>query len=316
MPKYRLSYVRNIGKREEQQDDFGFNGYDNPYALAREGFLSVLCDGMGGLVGGAEASRLAVDRFITSYSMQCASFTGSEADDVFLAALLNSLQEANNVVKQLGVRLGHESDCGTTLISVLLRDDTFYWVSVGDSHIYLCQDGKLQQVNRDHIYANQLQELVERGQISQEEADLDQMREALTSFIGIEELKEVSYGVQKNFIRPGMDILLCSDGFYKFLGDDKLLSLHEQDVTNWTAKMLDAVFELAHPYQDNCTAIVISADSGEFDVISKVTEKTIVPKEISYGQVNAKKEKPEKTEQKEMSCKCKKFLSFWKGKRK
>ncbi len=308
MPKYRLSYVRNIGKREEQQDDFGFNGYDNPYALEREGFLSVLCDGMGGLVGGAEASRLAVDKFITSYSMQCACFTGAESDDAFLSVLLNALQEANEVVKQLGVRLGHESDCGTTLIAVLLRNDTFYWVSVGDSHIYLCHDGKLEQVNKDHIYANQLQEQVERGLISQEEANLDPMREALTSFIGIEELHEISYGVQKNFIKTGMDILLCSDGFYKFLGDEKLLSLHEQDAMNWTGNMLNAVFDLAHPYQDNCTAIAISAEDGEFDVTSKVTEKTIVPKEVSY----------EKNSQDNLASGCtksKKFLSFWRRKK-
>ena len=278
MPRYNLKYICDIGKRKEQQDDFGFNCYGNPYALEREGFLSVLCDGMGGLVGGAEASRLAVNKFITSFSMQCATFTGKEDDEAFMPLLLNSLAEANSAVQQLGARLGHESDCGTTLIAVLLRGETFYYVSVGDSHIYLCRDGKLQQVNQDHIYANQLQRLVEQGRISQTEADLDPMREALTSFIGIEELKEVSCGVVKDFIKPKDDILLCSDGFYKFLGEEKLLALHEANRLDWTTKMLEAVFELAHPQQDNCTAIAIFAEEGEFEVVANTTEKTIAPK--------------------------------------
>ena len=86
---------------------------------------------------------------------------------------------------------------GSTLTAVHLRGDQLYWLSVGDSAIYLMRNGGVFQLNREHTYLNQLYSReLEEPVIDRGRAELDEDARRLTSFVGIDDLKEVDFNLR------------------------------------------------------------------------------------------------------------------------
>ena len=184
--------------------------------------MGILCDGMGGLQNGREASVCAVNAFRNAY--------GSKKDNESIPdALLISLYYCNQEVLSLARNLGQEGNCGSTLVAAVMHAHSLYWISVGDSHIYLCHNGQPRLLNEKHVYANRLNVAVQRGFLTVEEAASHPEREALTSFIGISELKEISQGAEENIVL-GLSVMLCSDGLSKVLTPEEMHSLDRKSV--------------------------------------------------------------------------------------
>ncbi len=167
---------QDIGKRDEQQDAFGFSDKG-------PGTLAVLCDGMGGMPLGRESSALAVRSFIEAWE-------GRSAEESLEKVLIRSAFAANEAVLGMAERSGLRGSAGTTLAAAVVEKDGLSWISVGDSRVYLFREGLLKPLSRDHNVATRLQMMVEKGELDPEEMISFQTQDALTSFIGIEILEE------------------------------------------------------------------------------------------------------------------------------
>ena len=245
--KIRLGSAQNIGKRNEQQDCFDLSFIDREMGSA----LLVVCDGMGGLPFGKETASIACESFVRSYTDKKTEFKPSEA-------LLLAAKEANNSVCGFINSKGSMIEAGSTLVAAAFENDVLYWISIGDSHIYSLYGSSFDQLNEDHIYANILDAAVKNGLLDKEIAETHYQRDALTSYIGIPYLKDISSGSIE--LSPGASVLLCTDGLYKTLSDTEIISVHEKDPQEWADRLLRQVLNKNNPHQDNVTILTVNVE--------------------------------------------------------
>ena len=148
---------------------------------------------------------------------------------------------------------------GTTLAAVHIREDGLHWVSVGDSAIFLMRNGGVFQLNREHNYLNQLyvRELEEET-IHKERAEQDVDARRLTSFVGIDHLREVDLNLRPWRIRPGDVLLLCSDGISGVLTPPELKEAMCLEPDEGCALLETMIWEKQVLEQDNYTGIMIA----------------------------------------------------------
>ena len=175
---------------------------------------AVLCDGMGGESRGGLASRIAVD--VVSGRIK-ENFRENMGRNSIRNLLVTSIVAANKMVRAAAEEHGNEI-MGTTCVAVIVADGTAYIVNVGDSRAYqLFTDGDdecIRQITKDHSH---VRELVERGQITAEQARVHPERNKITRAIGAEE--EVTPDYFELNMNKGDMLLLCSDGLSSY-GDD------------------------------------------------------------------------------------------------
>lgn len=181
---------------------------------ARHGW-AVLADGMGGYRGGEIAARIAVETiqrgltrsFLPGWSVQEAS-----------QALTHAVESANTEIYRAGQQNADLSLMGSTVVVVaVLEEGTAVCVHVGDSRAYRLREGVLQQLTRDHTV---LQEQVDAGLLSAEEARVSNARGMLTRGLGVASLVDVDLGVIE--MNPDDLLLLCSDGLTDMLPDSAI----------------------------------------------------------------------------------------------
>jgi PPM family protein phosphatase len=250
-PEVDFAGRQMVGARSAQEDYYCF------CQLAAEedglnGLLLVLADGMGGHAGGALASRLVVETFIEQFC-----FDHGDIRD----RLLHSLEASERRIREeIGRRQENLRQMGSTLVAVLWTAGQLYWVSVGDSALYLFRDCKLTRLNADHSMVPILEARAARGEITAKQAAEDPDRHLLRSAIAAEplELYEIS-GLP--FKLKNGDIVLCaSDGLATL--DNKTLSLQLERTAAESAEeiavgLLTAVYAASEARQDNTTVAVI-----------------------------------------------------------
>ncbi len=242
---YVMPYnAQHIGTRDEQQDYFAYSDLMDAESLRKYGSVAVLADGMGGMGNGSEASKIGVSVFLDAYCDYMRS--GTETED----ALMYALEEANDEVNTLG-------GAGATLIGLVVKKNAMHWVSVGDSRLYLYRNGILRQLNEEHVYSKILDEKYRNGEITYEEAAEDPERLALTSYLGIPQIKEVdknrgSFPVFSNDL-----IIICSDGLYKVMSDEETAYVLSAGGSDPAADLLNAALSKNSPNQDNVTVLVL-----------------------------------------------------------
>ena len=174
----------------------------------------VVCDGMGGEVGGELAAQLAIDAIRRSLE--------SDQSNSPVEALRAAIEEANRVIV-LRRQNPAFSSMGTTVVSIMITEQEIAIVHAGDSRAYLVRDGELEQLTVDHTY---VQDLVDRGLISQEEALSHPQAHVLTRCLGAEPRLELDS--QTLWLWPvdasltGDRIVLLSDGLYSLVSDDEI----------------------------------------------------------------------------------------------
>lgn len=248
LPKERITLgVSSImGTRKSQQDSVStLNAHDMT--------LAVVCDGMGGMEGGELASQLAI-RILSQ------DFVANTQGDIpgFYQQAAEHMDEA---VYGLVRETGEPMQAGTTVVSTIIQGRQLYWLSVGDSRIYILRDGEFIQVNRDHNYRMRLDEQLEQGFITDEEY-LEKMGqgEALISYIGMGNVSLMDINPMPFLLEDGDVILLCSDGLYKRLLDEEIQEIIEQalpDVDEAATDLTRIVMEKTIGSQDNTSVILI-----------------------------------------------------------
>ena len=169
------------------------------------GFVwAVICDGMGGAVGGDVASQSAV-RLISEAITS--SFQEHMSSRSVKNLLVNALDNANTRVFDLGQANEDLTGMGTTVVAAIVTGDRVYIAHAGDSRAYLFSAGEMMQLTKDHSV---VQAMVDTGQLTQAEANVHPRKNLITRVLGVEETLEVDYCEEE--FRPGSVLLLCTDG--------------------------------------------------------------------------------------------------------
>lgn len=246
-PKMLVEKLHQQGARSSQQDSFSVSPEE---LLPTHGLLCAVADGMGGLADGDKVSQTAVTAVMNHF------YTQGRAGGSPQELLFSLLAEANMAVNQL---LGPEgiNSSGSTLVLGLVQDGKFCWLSVGDSRICLYRGGTLYQLNREHVYRQELylQAVNEGGSV--QAAGQQQNAGGLTSFLGMGVLKYADTPAQPIDVLPGDVFLLMSDGVYNALPGTELPDLLAEGPENIAEAIGQAVAAKGYHNQDNYTAVVI-----------------------------------------------------------
>lgn len=190
-------------KRQENEDSHAVWVPEDPAELERRGVLLLVADGMGGCRAGEVASRMTADTVLRGYR------DGPGVDP--LADLRQAVESANRAVHAESVAHPDLGGMGTTCTALVVRGGEAYLAHVGDSRAYLVRDGRLRQLTQDHSLVAQL---LERRQITEEEARSDPRRNVITRSIGVAAEVEVDAQRLDAELREGDTLLLCSDGLH------------------------------------------------------------------------------------------------------
>jgi PPM family protein phosphatase len=173
--------------------------------------IFAIADGMGGAKAGEVAAALAADVLRGE---------GGSGEDT----LVMLIQEANRRVYERAAEDAAKSGMGTTMTVALLEDSRVRIGHVGDSRAYLLRDGELSQLTDDHSLVG---ELVRSGKLAPEEAETHPQRSVITRVLGTD--PDVDVDTITIETRSGDLFLLCSDGLYSMVGNDRILELVERN---------------------------------------------------------------------------------------
>lgn len=253
MTGFAAGNAQHIGAREQQQDSFGFSDPSDQAFVAHGGFLGIVADGVGGLTHGSQASQSAVSAFLQAYHLKS---PGESIPD----ALARSLHQANAAV--LGVASEPSAQgAGTTLAAAVLHSSSLYWISAGDSRIYLLHAGQLTRITSDHTYARDLDDQSAQGKISRAEAQNNPERGSLTSYLGQAEPKVVDRNTRPLALAQDDRVIICSDGFYRALDDLEIVGAFSRDLQKGCELSVGQILAKQRQGQDNLTVIALKQRS-------------------------------------------------------
>jgi serine/threonine protein phosphatase PrpC len=246
-PSLLVGNAHHIGGRDSQQDCFGISDASDAALHSPKGVFAMVADGMGGLSDGSEISALAV-RTMLQYFTEFDACGKPELD------LLNMLYAANDNVNRY---LVGRAKGGSTAVAVIIAGGSLYWISVGDSRIYLVRGGAIMQITREHVYAVDLDERAATGEITWEQAANDPQRAALTNYLGMGKLEKVDRNIRPLRLQRGDRVLLMSDGVFGTVSDDEILAAMSAPPAQAAEALRDAVLGKQTPHQDNLTAVIL-----------------------------------------------------------
>ncbi len=186
--------------------------------------LVILADGMGGYNAGEVASGMATTVLMTelqSVLSHTAPFEpdegGAEAHTVAARLMREQITKANTAIFSASQSQPQYSGMGTTLVTALFYDNKMTVAHIGDSRLYRFREGQFSQITRDHSL---LQEQIDSGMITEEEAKHSQNKNLVTRALGIDPTVEAE--VHDHETRPGDIYLLCSDGLSDMVEDPEI----------------------------------------------------------------------------------------------
>jgi Serine/threonine protein phosphatase len=212
--KFRCVGLTDTGKvREHNEDTIAFD--------ADIGLL-VLADGMGGYNAGEVASGIAVKTIVNlvreAVDRQDLRARDRESDMSRPSIILrDAIHRANKIIYQTARTQPNCEGMGTTVVAMLFFDNKASIAHVGDSRLYRLRSDKFEQVTMDHSL---LQELVDRGFYSAEEAQRAANKNYVTRALGVE--PDVDVEVQELPVQKGDFYALCSDGLSDMVEDDDI----------------------------------------------------------------------------------------------
>jgi len=200
--------------------DSGMVRSHNEDSIAADGEagLAVLADGMGGYNAGEVASGIAVELIKSEMKKALAGKKPEELNGQSAEQLITEHStRANAAIYQAAQSQPQYSGMGTTLVVALWHDNHVSVGHIGDSRLYRLRDGVLEQVTRDHSL---LQEQIDSGMITKEQARHSQNKNLVTRAVGID--PEVETEVHTYPVQPGDIFLLCSDGLNDMVTDEDI----------------------------------------------------------------------------------------------
>jgi protein phosphatase len=243
----KVSAKTDIGRnRAENQDNYRSGVMPSGAAWA------LVCDGMGGGYKGKVAATLAVD------AIEDAVYTGLQQEpgkEGMRQMMLEAVRAANAEVYAKSQQEGQVM--GTTAVLAVVRENTLYLAHVGDSRAYVYTGGVLEQLTRDH---SMVQEMVEQGLISPDEAQHHPEKNVITRALGVDESVEIDFLEHK--APENAILILCTDGLTNMVEPERLERLvAETDFYDMAGVLVDEA--LAGGGADNITVLLMQFEDGE-----------------------------------------------------
>lgn len=242
--------LTDVGRKRNHNED--------SFLIDDELQLYVVADGMGGHAGGGTASRIAVETIDKELRR-----AREGKDNPFLSvpnlqdspipeALRTAVEKACLAIYTAAQEDPRLSGMGTTVISLVVRDEHAFFAHVGDSRAYLIRGDLIQQISEDHSLVN---EQIKAGMITPEEAKHSRYKNIITRSVGFEE--EVQVDVMGLVSEPGDVFLLCSDGLANMLEDREIHEVvaQAQSFEDVPKRLVDFANERGG--DDNITVIVV-----------------------------------------------------------
>src|SRR3954462_8145057 len=219
-----------------------------------QGKLLVVADGMGGEAEGERACTIAVDQ-LTTYVLNSLSWCfrlEQDSEQDFEDHLQEPLESSQKTIHEVVATHPEMRSMGTTLTMVYIVWPRAFVVHVGDSRCYLLRNGELAQITVDHTVS---EIMVETGKMSREEAQHSPMGHALWNVLGGRST-ELAVDGYKLTLQPDDVLLLCTDGLYNLVPQEKLQELLDSNTSAESAcrKLVDLANQ--NGGNDNITVIV------------------------------------------------------------
>lgn len=210
--------------------------------------IGIVCDGVGSAAEGAAAAKRVVNHIMNNFKNRPQAWSIEKSIKTFISSI-------NSILYQESIVNYERAELVTTLTIVIIMGDTLYGANVGDSRVYLLRENKLTQLSYDH---------------AMDEVGYENV---LTQAIGID--KEVAPYYFENKIQKDDKILLCSDGLYSIMSEDRLtkgipLGAH------YLVKKASTLMEDKLP--DDTTAVVINILEADQLELLKQQSLNIPPK--------------------------------------
>jgi serine/threonine protein phosphatase PrpC len=241
--KVSVAALSDVGcVRKNNEDAYGYDTIRN---------LFIVCDGVGGMNSGEVASDLAITTVLNV-------FAASENEDSPIELRLNeAILAANLAVRQAAEHLEHKG-MSTTLVAATIDQQRLLVGNVGDSRVYMIQNGQCMQLTVDHSYLN---ELIRSGAISVEDAakvDMKGMGSMITRAIGAAPLVEPDYFSVN--LQAGDTVLLASDGLSRYITQNDLVQSVSSDDLQLSCERLIAIAK-DRGGADNVTCMLLHLSS-------------------------------------------------------
>ena len=230
--------------RKENQDAFKISTIDGADVVT-----AVLCDGMGGAQAGSVASQMACDAFMFH--------AANSIDEKSTVKDMNAI--LTEAVRYANVKVYDKSfadftcmGMGSTLVAIALNSKRAMICNVGDSRAYLYNGSTVEQITHDHSL---VEEMVERGKITREEAESHPNKNIITRAIGVE--ATVKCDIFDIKLRDGDKVLLCSDGLTNLVTDEEIASvlMKNPELENACLKLVTLALQRGAP--DNVTVVLV-----------------------------------------------------------
>lgn len=232
---------KGITRAQNQDAYYSYCDPDNSLALC------IVCDGMGGANAGNVASKMAVEGFVEELNEFCSK-----------THYISTKEMMREVARKVNRRIFDKSiddsslrGMGTTLVAALISEDNAAIINIGDSRAYHITPDSIHQITKDHSV---VEELIDRGDITRDEARHHPNRNLITRAVGTSPSVEADHFTLK--INDGDYILLCSDGLTNIVTDEEIHSIIYSDIPpdNYCKELVDLVLKRGAP--DNITVVL------------------------------------------------------------
>ncbi len=220
--------------------------------------FAVLADGMGGHAAGDVASKVIVTEVFAELKLHAADIAADQGQ--IGTVLQRAAAGANACLADYTATRPKVTGMGATLLAPVILEDRLYWISVGDSPLFLFRDGQLHRLNEEHSVAAQLDQMVARGKISEMQAQSHPDRHCVTSVLTGRSLGQVDCPGHPVTLRAGDIVLAASDGVQSLATADLaevLRAGHALPSAVLAQRVLDRVLQQNAPEQDNLSFCVV-----------------------------------------------------------
>ena len=244
----KIAAITDIGScRQENQDNYCAQ------QLAGGTAWGIVCDGMGGVNGGRIAARIATDTMQQYVARQMRALQpGGEK-----SFIMRGFDVTNRAVYDKATSDPEMLGMGTTGVCAYAGNGYAHIVHAGDSRAYLYHEGNLRQITRDH---SMVQQLVDSGQITREQASLHPQKNLITRALGVAANIVPEYN--RCEIEAGDILLLCTDGLTNMIPDSEIARiLKEVPFFDATSILVDRALQAGG--QDNITVLLMGVETTE-----------------------------------------------------
>jgi PPM family protein phosphatase len=257
-PRYDVASGISQGARDYQEDAITAD-----FPVGAEAGFVVLADGMGGHAAGDVASKIVLTEV---YSELKFHYADVEAFERRAPEILRSVADfANETLRDHAASHPETEGMGATLVVPALVENRLWWISVGDSPLFLYRNGLLTQLNEDHSMGPQIDFMVQSGLLDANIAANHPDRNCLMSVLMGSQIAKIDCPTHPLELRAG-DIVVCASDGLQFLTNAQITRIlgkyRRSRSTEIAERLLDEIYKLNDPDQDNISFTIIKVNDA------------------------------------------------------